>query len=136
LAVKLEKQLKSRKTYSTTPVKTPVPAKPLSSFRPNSPPRGDKAKGKGKEVVKEAPNNQKKCFECPGYGHFQADCPNRRVLTIREIKDLDHTEIQEDEEVSVEEGEAFYLLPEGGKMLMIKRVLHANKNAPKANQRG
>jgi len=57
------------------------------------------------------------------------------VLEIREIKDLDHTEIREDEEISVEEGEAFYLLPEDGKMLMIKRVLHAKKAPPEASQK-
>jgi len=57
LAVKLEKQLKSRKTYSTAPVKTPVPAKPFSSFRPDPPPREDEDRGRGKEVVKEAPKN-------------------------------------------------------------------------------
>jgi len=57
LAVKLEKQLKSRKTYSTAPAKIPVPAKPFSSFKPDPLPREDEDKGRGKEVVKEAPKN-------------------------------------------------------------------------------
>jgi len=71
----------------------------------------------------------------PGYGHFQADCPNGKVLTIKEIEDLDKMEIEEDEKESKEEEENFYLPPEEEEMLMIKRVPHAIEALPEANQR-
>jgi len=57
------------------------------------------------------------------------------VLTIRHIEDLDHMEVEEDEEESADEGETSYLPPEDGEMLMIKRVLHASEAPLEANQR-
>jgi len=45
-------------------------------------------------------------------------------------------EVEEDEEEdSPEEGKTSYLLPEESEMLMIRRVLHATKAPPEANQR-
>jgi len=32
--------------------------------------------------------------------HFWANCPNRRVLTIREIEGMDKTEVEGDQEKS------------------------------------
>jgi len=48
---------------------------------------------------------------------------------------LDQIEVEEDEEESNEEGEASYLPPEEGEMLMIKRALHATEAPPEASQR-
>jgi len=41
-------------------------------------------------VVKEFPKqlDHKRCSKCQGYGHFQAKCPNRRALTIKEIEEV------------------------------------------------
>jgi len=33
----------------------------------------------------------KKCFKCQGYGHFQYDYPNRKVMTIQEVEEVDAT---------------------------------------------
>ena len=45
-------------------------------------------------------NSTRKCYRCQGYGHIAFDCPNQRVVTIREevIK-------EEEEEVNQEDGE-------------------------------
>ena len=75
-------------TFST-PAKTTAPLKPFNSHRAKPPHREDKGKEKGKEIVKEAPKGQKKCFKCHGYGHFQADYLNRTVPTIRKIEEMD-----------------------------------------------
>jgi len=94
LAVKVEKQLKLRRAYSSALPKPTALARTFNSFEPDPSLKDDKDKGKGKEVAKEFPMGQKKCFNCYGYGHFQADCPNKRVLTIREIEDLDQMEME------------------------------------------
>ena len=58
------------------------------------------------------------------------------MLTIREIEELDHMEVEEDEEEDLAEEDATsYLPPEEGEMLMIRRVLHATENTSNASQR-
>jgi len=95
--------------------------------------------GKGKEVAKEAPMNQKKCFKCYGYGHFQGDNHNRRILTIKGIEHLNQMEIKQDEEEleeeEEEEEETSYLPLEEGEMLMIKRMLHIIEALSEANKK-
>jgi len=131
LVVNVEKQLKSRRPYSTTPSKPAVPVKTFHSHEPELAPKDDRDKGKAKEISKDIPKSQKKCFKWHGYGHFQADCPNRRVLTIKGIEELDHIEVEKDEEEdSLEEGETSYLPHKEGEMLMIRRVLHATEAPP------
>ncbi|KAG6479207.1 hypothetical protein ZIOFF_062668 [Zingiber officinale] len=44
-------------------------------------------------------NSTWKCYKCQGYEHIASDCPNQRVVTIRE--DV----IKEEEEVNQEDGE-------------------------------
>ena len=68
-------------------------------------------------------------------GHFQADCPNRRVLTLKEIGEIDHLtselveeEIQEEETVTV-------LTPDVGELLVLQRILHAKEGLKEENQR-
>ena len=45
-------------------------------------------------------NSARKGYRCQGYGHIAFDCPNRRVVTIRE-----EVIEEEDEEVNQEDGE-------------------------------
>jgi len=116
--------------HSLAPTKPAAPVKTFNSYRPDPTSKEDKDKGR----VKEASKSLKKCFKCHGYGHFLADCPNRRVIIIREIEDLDQMKVEEDEEESDEEGETSYLPLKEGEMLMIKRVLHATKAPPEASQ--
>ena len=78
LAIEVEKQLKSSRPYSAAPPKPDVLVKTFNSYKPELAPKDDRDKGKGKEVAKDIPKSQKKCSKCHGYGHFQADCPNRR----------------------------------------------------------
>ena len=55
---------------------------------------------KGKRIACELPNKLegKKRFKCHCHGHFQADCPNRRALTIRELEELQAIEEATSEE--------------------------------------
>ena len=62
-----------------------------------------------------------KCYRCQGYGHIASDCPNRRVVTVREevIK-------EEEEEVNQEDGEIeeFTEYADEGEALVIRRSLN------------
>ena len=70
-AVKVEKQLKSKRNYASALAKPAVLVKTFNSFKPDPHPKEDGDKGKGNELGKEAPKGLKKCFTCHGYGHFR-----------------------------------------------------------------
>jgi len=125
----------SRGTYLTALAKPLALVKPFNSFRSDPPSTEDKDKVNGNKVAKKASKSQKKCFKCHDYGDFQAYYPDRRLLTVIEIEELDQTMVEKDEEESNEEAETSYLPLEEGEMLMIKRVIHATKVPPKARQR-
>ena len=55
-------------------------------------------------IVKKVPTGQKKCFKCHGCGHFLANFPNNRVLSFRDIKDLNQMEVEEGKEELEEAG--------------------------------
>ena len=54
LAVKAKKQLKSRRTYTSTHSKPAIPARTFNSYKPDPIPKEDKHKRQGKELAKEA----------------------------------------------------------------------------------
>ena len=69
-------------------------------------PKESGSKDKGKAFFKEFPKqlDGKRCFNCQGYGYFQADYSNKRVLTLKEIKEIDHFALElADEEEEEEE---------------------------------
>jgi len=90
LAIKVEKYSKNKRVFGGSYTKPTVPPKP-SSLKPDSTSKGDENRDKGKLVVKEFPKqlDGKWCFKCQGYGHFQANCPNWRALTLKEIEEID-----------------------------------------------
>jgi len=47
-------------------------------------------KGKVRRLPRKSLKAKRSASSAMGYGHFQADCPNKAVLAIREIEDLDH----------------------------------------------
>jgi len=68
----------------------------------------------------------KKCFKCPGFGHFQADCPNRKTLTIREVKEIQALEDESSEEED-ENDVPTLVTADVGELLLIKRSLYVTK---------
>jgi len=97
------------------------------------------SKDKGKAFVKEFPKHLdgKRCFKCQGYGHFQSDCPNRRVLTLKEIEETDHftLKLAVEEEEEEEEEAATVLAPDVGELFVLQRILHAKEAAKEESQR-
>ena len=107
-AVKVERPIKRRGTarssshvtpssWSTNP--GPKEEKPANST-PLLKPKGDQV---GSGTSKGAPtpfngasnsrNRDRKCFKCQGYGHIQSQCPNQRIMVIR-----DNGEVATDDE--------------------------------------
>nr|XP_043615856.1 uncharacterized protein LOC122587754 [Erigeron canadensis] len=78
LAIQLEKQIKKKSAYKSIP-KPVVPAKNPIFKEVNA---GKNKVGEGSKEPK------KRCFKCHGYGHFQAECPNLRALTLKEVEKL------------------------------------------------
>jgi len=84
----------------------------------------DKGKGIASEPLKRL--KEKKCFKCHYCGHLQADCPNRRTLTIREVEEIQAIEEEAIEENYEEEDHTLVTLIIG-ELLVIQRALHTNK---------
>ncbi|KAL3645775.1 hypothetical protein CASFOL_010955 [Castilleja foliolosa] len=72
-----------------------------------------------------------RCFKCQGYGHVQADCPNRHIVTfVGEDKVPVFDEFSDDDELKSEcEGELVHA--DQGAALIVRRVLNI---APTSNE--
>ncbi|GAV85281.1 hypothetical protein CFOL_v3_28719 [Cephalotus follicularis] len=94
----------------------------------------DKGKAKEGKVSKEKATlskGDKKCFKCHGYGHFQANYPNKRVITLQDIEEIEGGS-QEDENSN--DDEEIMANPKDGEILVIRCTLHAKLIEPD-NQR-
>jgi len=72
-------------------------------------------KGKGKAETQSSRNRDIKCFKCLGSGHIASQCPNKRVMVLRDNivesesgadKSMPRTEESDDEVEYAVEGEA------------------------------
>ena len=44
---------------------------------------------KGKASTPLPTDERRICFKCKGYGHILKDCPNNRVMTLRDIQEIE-----------------------------------------------
>jgi len=87
--------------------------------------RTEGLKGKGKAETQSSRNRDIKCFKCLGSGHISSQCPNKRVIVLRDNtvesesegdKSMAETEEESDDEVE-------YVVE--GKALVTRRVLNS-----------
>lgn len=86
---------------------------------------------KDKLTPMKSSQNDKKCFKCHGYRHFQVNCPNRKVMTLKKIEEIEKA-YQNMEDNKVEEMEnkkdEEIIKADNRNMLMFHRALHIQNN--------
>ncbi|KAK9750043.1 hypothetical protein RND81_02G169300 [Saponaria officinalis] len=90
LALKFEKQDKSKKTYNRDYARSSsTSSKPVATTSSSKETRKEDPKDKGRNtVVKVKETRLRRCFKCQGYGHIANECPQKRALTIQELINL------------------------------------------------
>jgi len=133
----VERYSKGKRSFGSPFTKPNTPPKPFVQSKPEMTPKETGSKEKGKTFVKEFPKqlDDKRCFKCQGCGHFQVDCPNRRVLTLREMEEIDQFALELIMEGEEEEETATVLTPDVGEMLVLQRILHAKEGLKEESQR-
>jgi hypothetical protein len=92
MAMKVERELKRKWTARYTSVSnTTWKSKwdrndPAEAKRKSEPPKGkdEGTSNKPKVESQPSPNRDIKCFKCLGSGHIPSQCPNRRVMIMRD----------------------------------------------------
>jgi len=82
LAIKVDKQLKSRKSFHTSLSKSPFAHFEIETSRLQV-----RALGMGDGIASTTPKRLegKKYFKCHGFGYFQTDWHNSKTFTIEEV---------------------------------------------------
>ena len=130
MAVKIHNQLKCRSPFpAPSPHRPQCTPKGFSSHnKVDLTPTPIEAFDKDKGIASEPPKRLegKKCFKCHGYRHFQANCPNRRTLFIREVEEIQAIE-EEQSEKEYQVDDDTLVTTDVGELLVIQRALYANE---------
>ncbi|GKC41521.1 zf-CCHC domain-containing protein [Tanacetum coccineum] len=93
---------------------------------------------KRKEKIRERSTDSKgkKYLNCHGFGHFQAQCPDQRALTLKEIEDLQgEIETIDEQHVFDESNEEETVGADYGEILVVRRAMHMAEAPKEKTQR-
>jgi hypothetical protein len=145
MAMKVERQLKRKGTARYTSVSnTTWKSKwdkndPAEAKRKTEPPMGKDEGTSNKPKVESQPSRNRdiKCFKCLGSGHIASQCPNRRVMIMRDNGEV-MTESEDDSDGMPElvdasdDDEVVY--PVTGESLVARRALNTHIKVDDAEQ--
>ncbi|XP_035544624.1 uncharacterized protein LOC118348007, partial [Juglans regia] len=145
MAMKVERQLKRKGTARYTTVSsTTWKSKwdrndPAEAKRKTEPPKGKDEGTSNKPKVESQPSRNRdiKCFKCLGSGHIASQCPNRRVMIMRDNGEVmtesedDSDEVPELDDASDDDGVVY---PVTGESLVARRALNAHIKVDDAEQ--
>ncbi|XP_041004037.1 uncharacterized protein LOC121249393, partial [Juglans microcarpa x Juglans regia] len=145
MAMKVERQLKRKGTARYTLVSsTTWKSKwdrndPSEAKRKTEPPKGKDEGTSNKPKVESQPSRNRdiKCFKCLGLGHIASQCPNRRVMIMRDNGEVmtesedDSDEVPELDDASDNDGVVY---PVTGESLVARRALNAHIKVDDAEQ--
>uniref|UniRef100_A0A2N9H3G2 CCHC-type domain-containing protein n=1 Tax=Fagus sylvatica TaxID=28930 RepID=A0A2N9H3G2_FAGSY len=145
MAMKVERQLKRKGTARYTSVSnTTWKSKgdkndPAEAKRKTEPPMGKDEGTSNKPKVESQPSRNRdiKCFKCLGSGHIASQCPNRRVMIMRDNGEV-MTESEDDSDGMPElvdasdDDEVVY--PVTGESLVARRALNTHFKVDDAEQ--
>ncbi|XP_019059089.1 PREDICTED: uncharacterized protein LOC104822532 [Tarenaya hassleriana] len=143
LAIKCERQLKrranSRPTYSKGSSSMRSSFVKEEKYAPGSKqetkPTTSNQGNRGKPESSTARNRDVKCYKCLGRGHFANECPNRRVMVLRDDGEIE-TEAECDTESMPSLKDDFEeQLPAKGEALVIRRILNLKAKEEEVVQR-
>ncbi|XP_057811708.1 LOW QUALITY PROTEIN: uncharacterized protein LOC131025929 [Salvia miltiorrhiza] len=166
MAIKIETQLKRRGNNSSNQRQTQGKwrsSQPVASgsssrgipWQKEAPPREEKkqfvrsrpegsgAANQGSPTVVDGRNRDKKCFKCQGFGHIMSDCPNRRLMIMRDdgevVTDGDDTDPDmpklEDVDDTADEEECEEIFAPNGQLFVARRALSVQTPPPEREQR-
>uniref|UniRef100_A0A2N9GKK8 Reverse transcriptase n=1 Tax=Fagus sylvatica TaxID=28930 RepID=A0A2N9GKK8_FAGSY len=145
MAMKVERQLKRKGTARYTSVSsTTWKSKwdrndPAEAKRKTEPPKGKDEGTSDKPKVESQPSRNRdiKCFKCLGSGHIASQCPNRRVMIMRDNGEV-MTESEDDSDGMPELVDASdddgVVYPVTGESLVARRALNTHIKVDDAEQ--
>ena len=91
---------------------------------------------KGKSETQPKRTRDVKCFRCQGHGHYASECPNKRIMMIRDNGDMESESDTSDCEgmPPLEDSDGDELALPVGESLVIRRTLQVQVKEDEINQ--
>ncbi|XP_057811644.1 uncharacterized protein LOC131025876, partial [Salvia miltiorrhiza] len=136
MAIKIENQLKRRgnnisngSSSKGNQWKKEAPPREEKKSFVRSRPEGSGAANQGSPAISDGRNRDKKCFKCQGFGHIMSDCPNRRIMIMRDDGEVVTDDGTDDEEECEE------IFAPNGQLFVARRALSVQTQPNEREQR-